>query len=183
MALMNTKTQYGSVAKWLHWLIGLGIIGLLFVGFFMDDIQKGSDLRGLVYNAHKVTGVTILALVCLRFIWKLINKKPELPNKPSLLESFAEHTVQWCFYLVMFAMPLSGWAMATAAGYYPHVFGMKLMMPFIEKSKSLAECASQVHEFVAWSIVVLLVLHIGAALVHPIIKKDNVLTRMMPGGK
>lgn len=183
MALKNTESQYGSVAKFFHWTIALLIITMLFVGFFMDCIPKDTSLRGFTYNAHKVTGIIILALVCCRFIWMLVNRKPALPGKPNMFEKIAEHTVHWCFYMCMFAMPISGWVMATAAGYLPNIFGLKLAAPFVEKSKYVADLASEAHEVIAWVIIVLLVLHIGAALVHHFIKKDNVLNRMRPCGK
>lgn len=183
MALMNTNSKYGSLAKWLHWIIAILIIVMLVVGFFMGDLPKETGLQGFTYNAHKITGLIILLLVCIRFIWTLINVKPDLPGTPSFLEKFAERSVHWLFYLVMFAMPLSGWIMATAAGYNPHMFGIHFAMPFIHKSKSLSDFAESTHEIIAWVIIVLLVLHIAAALFHHIVKKDDVLKRMRPCGK
>jgi cytochrome b561 len=143
----NTQTSYGSVAKLFHWTIFILVAFMLFLGFFMDDIEK--PLRGAVINIHKILGLTILSLMILRLLWALI------------------------------AMPLSGWIGSVAAGYVPHFFGLSLGLP-ISQSKSLGELSFSTHKILAYTIIALVSLHVLAALYHHIIKKDNILLRMMP---
>ncbi len=180
MSAFNTKAYYGSFAKFFHWTIALLIIGLLCVGLLMGGIAD-ETLRYKIYNIHKLTGLTVLLLVILRSLWALINIKPELPAHMSKLERLAEKIGHYALYLLMFAMPLSGWIMSSAAGYYPTLCHFEFVMPFIHKSKPIASFANQAHEVMAYVLIVIVLGHIIAALRHHCVNKDNVLKRMMPG--
>jgi cytochrome b561 len=177
MALFNTKSSYGSVAKFFHWTVSFFVICLLCVGFFMGDIGDKA-LRGNVYNVHKLIGLTVLCLMVLRTTWMLMNPKPGLDT--SKFEKFIERSVHALFYTLLLLMPLSGWMMATAAGYLPHIGSWSFAMPGIVKSDDIKELAGIIHEVVAWTLLTLVVLHVAAALKHHFINKDSVLRRMLP---
>ena len=175
-SLFNTGSAYGPISKFFHWVISVLVILMLFT-YFLDDIPN-KVLRGEFFNAHKLTGLTILSLMVLRLIWTLCNRKPSLPNT-RLWERCAEQLVHWSLYLALFLMPIAGWIGVSAGGHPPHLGKHYLSLP-IAKSDSLSDLAFSVHNTVAIIIIVLLSLHVLAALFHYFIKKDNVLQRMWP---
>lgn len=178
MSLKNTTTSYGSVSRILHWLLFLLIIGMLIVGFLMGSLAK--PFRFEVYTVHKSIGLCVLALMLFRIFWMSINPKPKLPLTTPRWQAIGAHTVQGLLYFILMAMPLSGWIMSTASDHIPSFFGwFKVPMPFIPLDKPLADTASSLHEIFAWTLIVLLLLHIGAALKHHYINKDDVLKRML----
>src|SRR5260221_689168 len=104
MSLKNTLTTYGSITKFLHWLIFILIVGMLTYGYLLEDVPK--NYQGLAYNIHKLTGLTILSLMVLRLIWALVNPKPILKFSNSF-EKFMERLVHWLLYAVIIMMPLA----------------------------------------------------------------------------
>ena len=179
MALRNTDATYGSAAKWFHWLIFALIAVLLTVGFIMTDLENGPD-KFKMYGMHKAFGICVLGLVFLRLVWKLINTSPALPDTLNRLQKMAARGLHWILYGLMFAMPLSGWAMSSAAGFPVSVFGLFTLPNLVSPDKALLEALKEVHETIAYAIIVLVSLHIIAALMHHFHYKDNVLRRMLP---
>jgi cytochrome b561 len=182
MPWRNSSTQFGSVAKFIHWTVALIIICLLFVGFFMGDLPN-APIKGQVYNLHKLFGLTILSLMILRLLWRWSNPVPVLPNTMHTWERWLEKTVKFCLYAALFAMPITGWIFSTAADHAPHLGSLMLPAPGIGKSKAVAGLFSEMHTILGWTIIVLLCLHIAGALKHHFINKDNILRRMMPSKK
>lgn len=179
MAWRNTATEYGSMAKFLHWLVAILVITLLFVGFFMEDLPNG-ELKGIVYGLHKSTGLLVLTLMIIRITWTLTNPIIRLELLPRW-EAIASRITHGCLYILLLAMSLSGWAMSTAAGKIPVFYGLfSLSMPGIPFSKPLAGFFHSTHTYVGWTIAGLVTLHILAALKHHFINHDQVLKRMLP---
>jgi cytochrome b561 len=173
----NTSISYGCVAKCFHWVIAGLIIFMLFFGYFLGDFSK--ELQPVVYNIHKLTGLSILMLMLLRALWALTNQKPVLPvNTPSWQRSL-EVIAQILLYLLVILMPLAGWVGSVAANRPPHLGGINFELP-ISPSKVLANAAFDVHGTVAIMLIVLISLHVLAAFYHHFIKKDNILIRMLP---
>lgn len=175
--LLNTESSYGSFSKFFHWVVSFLVILMLLVTYFLDDIPN-KILQGTAFNAHKLVGLTILTLMVLRTTWTLINRKPSLPGT-KLWERWAEHAVHWSLYLALLAMPIAGWVGTVAGGRPPRLGKITFNLP-IEKSEGLADIAFSVHNTLAIIIIVLVSLHVLAALYHYFIKKDNVLQRMWP---
>lgn len=175
--LRNTEQRYGSVSKLLHWVIALLVLCMLIVGYFMGDI-KNDALQAQVINLHKLTGLTILALIVIRLIWTLLNPKPVLPLGTPAWQIFAERLVQSLFYVFLLLMPLSGWVMSVAAGYAPKLNGIMLNLP-INKNKPLSNTAFDVHATIAIILITLICIHVLAALYHYFVKKDDILNRMI----
>ncbi|RDI46482.1 cytochrome b [Aquicella lusitana] len=177
MSLRNTVSTYGSVAKFFHWLIFLLLFFMIVFGFFLEDLPK--DYQPVAYNLHKLTGLTILALMVLRGFWALVNPKPALPADTLAWQRMAERIVHFLFYVAVITMPLAGWIGSVAGGRPPHLGDFKFTLP-IEQNKALAEAAFELHGIVAIVIIVLFVIHVTAALYHHYIKRDDVLRRMLP---
>lgn len=175
--LKNTQTTYGSVAKFLHWLIFILVLGMLVLGFFMGDINN-KPLQGQVYNIHKLIGLSILAMMLFRAVWALTNPKPALPQNTPWWQHVAERGVHYSIYAALIVMPIAGWVQS--AKYPPYLGKISLGLPVSPDNKLLHSIAKNTHYYVAFVIIALVSIHILAALYHEIIKKDNVLRRMLP---
>lgn len=174
--LKNTSVEYGSVAKFLHWLIFILVLGMLIAGYFMGDIEDKA-LRGSVINLHKQAGLIILLLMMIRVIWAYINVKPALPLNTARWEEWTRDAVHWAMYVVLILMPVSGWVMSCAAGHSPYFGSLVLGLP-VPESKALAGSAFDVHYWIAISIIVLVSFHMLAAFFHHFIRRDDILRRM-----
>lgn len=179
MAFRNSKRGYGSIAKTLHWLIALLIISLLAVGFIMADMAVSPD-KFRVYGLHKSFGITVLAVAAVRLMWKAANDSPLLPDAMNKLEQLAAKAGHALLYVLMFAMPLSGWAMSSAAGLPVSVFGWFTLPNLVAPDNELKKILRETHEWLAWALIIMISLHVLAALLHHFYYKDNVLRRMLP---
>jgi len=175
--LKNSDSSYGTVSKIFHWVISPLVIVMLIVGYFMMDISSQSWKMTTV-NLHKLTGIVILGLMVARLIWALNNPKPKLPSGTSFIEHLAEWSVHFLLYALIIVQPIVGWVGSVAGGYVPHVGSFLLNLP-IQKSKDLSDLCFKIHNTLAVVIIVVVSLHVLAALYHHFIRRDNVLKRML----
>ena len=171
--------SYGRIAKGLHWLMALMIIGLLAVGLYMTGMENSSD-KFRLYGLHKATGIMVLVLVCFRLFWRFVHTPPPLPPHMKWVERMAAHSSHAVLYIIMFVLPLSGWAMSSAAGFPVSVYGFFTLPNLIAPNKELVDLLKEVHELIAYGLIGLIGLHMSAALFHHFYHKDDVLTRMVP---
>ena len=180
--ISQSKTGYSRVAIILHWLMALMIISLIAVGNYMHDLEGGNKFQ--LYQLHKSFGITVLILSFLRLFWRLGHKPPALPADMKNWEIWASKLTHWGFYVLMIGTPLMGWVMVSASPFNipTELFGVVPWpdFPGISRGEKLADLFGEVHEIMAKLIVLLVVLHVGAALKHHFIGKDDVLTRMIP---
>lgn len=173
--------RYGLVAIALHWLLALAIVGAFGVGLYMADLPF-SPARLKLYNWHKWAGVTILALSALRLLWRLMNRPPELPASVTASmpawQQMAHHGTHHLMYLLFFAVPLTGWAYSSAAGFPIVWFGVLPLPDFVPVGKELAEMIKPLHKLAAFGLAALVLLHVAAALKHQIVDRDRLLGRM-----
>ncbi len=177
------NARYDSVAITLHWFIALAIILLIPMGFFMGDFPDAIKFPS--YTIHKSLGIVVLALSMLRFVWRLMNPPPALPAGMKPYEITLSKLTHWVFYFLIIAMPLSGWLMVSASQKYPTVFFWLGEVPFLPMpegidKKATAHMFKEYHELLAFGALGLLALHVGAALKHQFINRDNLFARMMP---
>lgn len=180
-----TPRRYTRTAMLLHWVLGLALIGLFGVGIYMTGLPF-SPQRLKLYNWHKWAGVTLLVLSVLRLLWRATHRPPALP--PAIEQAMpgwqklAHHATHGLLYALFFAVPLIGWAYSSAAG-FPIVFlGLWQLPDFVPVSKELAEAIKPWHQYTAFAMAGLVVLHIAGALKHQIVDRDGLLARMLPGG-
>lgn len=179
MTLFNTTQGYGAIAKFFHWAIFLLIAGLFIAGFIMTDMSNGPD-KFKIYGIHKSTGIVVLMLALMRLGWKMASVAPLLPESMHVLEKLAARIGHAVLYILMIAMPISGWMMSSAAGFPVSVFGLFILPNLIEPSKEVANNLRNAHEFMAYILLVVVALHVLAALLHHFYYKNNVLKRMLP---
>ncbi|HEY8051559.1 MAG: cytochrome b [Steroidobacterales bacterium] len=179
MAIQNTTRRWGSLSQLLHWTIVALLIVQVTLAFMADDLPIG--MRKLTLLArHKSFGITILGLVILRLVWRRLNDTPILPDTLKAYERFLARFVHGALYVLLFAMPLSGWMMSSARGFPVSWFGFIQLPDLVPKSKPLYEVLVTTHETLAWTLGVVVILHVAAALKHHFILKDDTLRRMLP---
>jgi len=133
-----------------------------------------------LFNYHKWTGATILAIAALRLLWRLTHRPPpDLPAPHWQLR--AAHVTHWALYALFFAVPLAGWAYSSASGFQVVVFGVIPLPDFVSKDKALADSLKELHEILAWVLFSLVILHVAAAMKHALVDRDGLLRRMAPG--
>ena len=174
-----TITRYARPAIALHWLMAWIIIAVYFMGLSIDNIPVGPD-RVQVVTWHKWLGVTIAFLWFARLAVRLSHQPPALPVGSPAWQNKAAHLVHLALYLLMIAIPVSGWLMSSARGFTTTFFGLFDLPNLLGRDRELARTLKEVHEVLANSLMLLVVAHIGAALKHQFIDKDNLLDRMRP---
>jgi cytochrome b561 len=178
--LKNTENTYGVVAKVFHWLLFLMLSFTIVAGNFLASMPKGTE-KLQAAGMHKSFGAVLMMLIMLRLLWRLINMTPKLPDETTAVESLLAKGMHWALYALMLAQPLSGMLMSQAAGHPVSFFGLFEFPVFTEQAKDSAEFFRAMHGAV-WILLVVAVLgHIGAALNHHFIKKDNVMKQMTIG--
>lgn len=176
------SASYTRTAKSLHWVMALMFFGVIALGFYMTGLPFSPDKLKL-YSWHKWAGVTIFLLALARIAWRVIHRPPALPASMPKLMQLAAHAGHHMLYLLMFAIPLSGWLMSSAKGFQTVWFGVLPIPDLISKDKPTGDVLALVHESLNFLLIAVLAGHIGAALKHHFIDKDDVLTRMLPAGK
>lgn len=177
---MNAAARYSTPAIVLHWLLALMIIGSLGVGLYMTELPM-SVQRLKLYNWHKWAGVTILVLSALRLLWRLTHRPPADVPMPTW-QARAAHGAHVAMYLLFFAVPLTGWAYSSAAGFPVVWFGVLPLPDFVPSGdKALAEAIKPFHEATALALGAIVLLHVAGALKHHFIDRDGLLARMGVG--
>jgi cytochrome b561 len=183
------QERYSAVAISLHWLIALGIIVNIALGLYFADLPRSDPDKFFLTQTHKSIGLTILVLSLIRVAWRLMNPVPPLPASMSPVTRFAAHATHFLLYVLIIAIPLSGWLLVSSSplGLPTMYFGW-FAWPQLPYFSDLPRVAKKmwshefgtVHVYLAWSAIVLVTLHIVAALYHQFIRRDIVLGRMLP---
>ena len=177
------QARYNGLAIALHWLLALALVGIFGVGLYMHELPF-SPTRLKLYNWHKWAGVTILTLSLLRLLLRLVKRPPALPAQVLATmpgwQRAAHHGTHVLMYLLFFAVPLSGWAYSSAAGFPIVWFGVLPLPDFIGVDKALAEQIKPWHMRLSFALAALVVLHIAAVVKHQLIDRDGLLDRMRP---
>ncbi len=171
--------RYTGVAIGLHWLIGLMILISLGVGLYMVDL-KLSPTKLQLYSWHKWAGVTIFMLVLIRCIWRITHAPPPLPDDMPRWQRIVAEATHYILYALMIAIPLTGWLMSSAKGFQTVYFGVLPIPDLLDKNKELGETLNAVHKYLNYTMIGIILAHIGASLNHHFIEKDDILRRMLP---
>ncbi|HVY12128.1 MAG TPA: cytochrome b [Alphaproteobacteria bacterium] len=177
--------RYHAVAMSLHWLIALFLIANLAIGIGFDFMARPD--RFWYMQLHKSLGITVLVLTCLRLLWRLFRGIPPEPASLKPWERWIAGAVHFLIYLLMFAIPFTGWLLVSSSPMHvPTVLFWSIPwpnLPFFDGIQDLKPVSHQfgvLHQWLAYGMIGLLVLHVGAALRHHWLLKEGILLRMTP---
>lgn len=171
--------RYTLTAIRLHWLTALLILASFTVGLYMVDLPL-SPQKLKIYAWHKWAGVTIFLLVIWRLLWRMRHQPPELPIAMPLWQRQLAVGAHFLLYLLMFAVPLSGWLMSSAKGFQTVYFGILPIPDLLGKNVEWGNRLREVHESLNFLMMAVVTGHALAALKHHWIDRDDVLVRMLP---
>jgi cytochrome b561 len=172
--------RYSLPAIVLHWLIALLIVGTFTLGLVMTDIPGLTPTKLRYFSWHKWAGVTVLALAALRLLWRLRSTPPAYPASMPAWQHRAAHGLHGLLYLLMFAVPLSGYFYSLAAGVPVVYFGLFPLPVLIDADPALKSVLGVLHYWLNMGLAALVSLHVLAALKHVFIDRDGIMSRMLP---
>lgn len=190
MPISSTRLRYGAVAMTLHWLIAAAIVFNICLGLYVANVQTDQDPSHFAFiQFHKSVGLSILVLSLLRLAWRLINPVPPLPATLTPGLKVLARGTHYLLYFLIIAIPLAGWALVSSSplGLPTPYFGLFHWpnIPFLAdlpraQKVPLRHEFFALHMYLAFSAIVLVVLHVAGALYHQL-HGDDVLRRMLPG--
>jgi cytochrome b561 len=180
----NTEDSYGAVAVALHWFMAAILIALVALGLYMVRLPDvGFDTTKITLILyHKEFGVLALALATLRLAWRVTNALPRLVENLPDWQKVVARFVHLCFYGLMFALPVTGWLMSSAAGFPVSFFGLFDLPDLIPYNDYLYQLFVAVHKWLGYALILLIIVHAGAALRHHFVFKDDTLRKMFLSG-
>ena len=175
----SSPTRYGAVAQGFHWLIAALVVTQFVLANLADDLPLGAHKLALLAR-HKSFGMTVLMLAVLRLAWRLKNPPPELPAVIAPVQRKLARATHIAFYVLLFAMPMTGWLMSSAKNYSVSWFGLFTWPNLIGKNEAAFDLLRSTHHLLSKVLLAIAVLHILAALKHHFWNKNDVLLRMLP---
>ena len=183
-------SHYTLVAIILHWVMALGILALAGIGLAMAHLKLDPLKLFQLYQLHKSIGITILLAAIFRLAWRFTNRPPALPSSMTRIARKAAEGSHFLLYFFLIALPLTGWALVSASVLdiptvlygvvpWPHL----PILSTLDNKKPVEDALKLVHAYGAWALIALVAAHAGAALHHHFIVKDDVLRRILPGGR
>ena len=164
------------LARLLHWTMALRILAMLFIGVAM--VSSLSDYHRLV-AIHRPLGILLLVLVAVRLINRLLSPPPPLPAAMPAVLRLAAGASHWLLYALMFAVPVVGWAMLSAAGYPIQLVGTVHLPPILPHDRALYAVLRPAHTVLAFLLFATFLAHLGAALTHALVFRDGVFRSMV----
>lgn len=166
----NESSRYGRVSRQLHWSIAILFIALIPMGIFASIIPEGTPYRNAYYVAHKTIGVLVFVLILVRLVWNKISKRPELDSTLKPWERKLAHSVHMMLYLLMIAVPVTGYVMTSYHGYPTYFFGLEIQ-PFWDKGDAYIVWGLFHKYLLPYLLYIVLGAHILGALKHHFIDK------------
>lgn len=176
--ILPTARRYSTVSIWLHWIIAALVLGNIAGALIADAI--GGAAAGTIMAVHKSIGLTVLGLSILRLGWRLGHGTPPLSDTLEPWERALARTVHTLFYVLMIGVPLLGWMMSSAGSRPLEWFGLPFPKLPVERGSPAASYAHDAHVVLGLSFLLLAALHVGGALKHHFVNRDNELARMIP---
>jgi cytochrome b561 len=178
---MSESRGYSPLAKCLHWIMAVFVLAIVPIGLTMTRLPSGKAQNNLFF-VHESFGATILALACLRLAVRLIRGAPgPYPGLPHW-QRLAADVSHRALYVLVIVVPLLGWAGTSAYRAPISVYGLFDLPPILAANRPLSDTLYGIHMAGAYLLAALVIVHIGAALMHGFIHRDGVLARMLPAG-
>ncbi len=174
---MTHPTRFNLPARLLHWSMAALILAMLLIGVAM--VTSLADYHALV-ALHRPLGILILLLVLVRLANRWRHPPPPLPSDLPAWQRLAAHASHVALYGLMLAMPLVGWAMLSAARYPIALVGGVVLPPILPQSPMLYAWLRELHTVLAYALFAIVLAHLGAALLHALVRQDGVFASMAP---
>jgi cytochrome b561 len=171
--------RYGPIAQGLHWLVAALVLLMFGLGWYMVRLPLSQQKFDL-YQLHKWFGITIFALAALRLLWRLHRPAPPLPASMPAWERTAARISHVLLYALLFVQPVIGFLQSNAANFPVVLWGVLPLPPLIGPDEPLSDTLLHLHHFGAFLFVLLVLVHVAAALRHHFLLQDDVLRRMLP---
>ena len=170
--------RYSLPTRVLHWLVALVILGLIGLGWWMVDLTYYDPWYNRSLELHKGIGMIGLPLALAFVLWALVKRGPPLPEMPRWQRA-AAHATHGLLFLLMLALPVTGYLISTSAGDGVGVFGLFEVPALVDGGERLRDLAVDLHYYMAYGALGLVCLHAGAALKHQLLDRDGLLRRML----
>jgi cytochrome b561 len=174
---MTERAGYTRTAVALHWLLAALIVGNLAFGLSIVDLPL-SPRKLRYFSWHKWIGVTVFVLSAARLAWRFAHPAPTLPRTMPRWERAAAHASHALLYVLFLGAPLTGWLFSSAAGFQTVYLGVLPIPDLIGKDKDLADALKLAQRAINYTLATTIVVHVGAALKHHFVDRDDVLARM-----
>lgn len=180
--ILNSAERYGLVAKFLHWLMFVIIVYMLIDNEIIHDLAPGDEKRRFFIMLHQSLGIIVFALVCLRLIWKFLNKKPDYNPKTPLWMRRLAYSTHWILYIAILIQPITGMLSRLLDGRSVPFFDLFRISPVVILDNITVDILRFIHyEVIPTALKFFILVHIFGALYHHFIMKDNTLKRMSWG--
>ena len=171
--------RYSGPSIALHWLVAALLVATFPLGLYMTGLPL-SPRKLQFYSYHKWIGVSVFILAWVRIAWRLWRPPPPFPGAMAPWQRRAAHAVHGLLYVLLLAIPLSGWLYSSASGVPTVYLGLWQLPDLLDRDKSLADALRTVHRALNWTLAALIAVHVGAALKHHFVDRDGLLHRMLP---
>lgn len=179
MKIRDSNSGYGLVSRWLHWLMAIAIFFVFGLGVWMMGLEYYSPYYNSAPNLHRSVGILIGLALIFRFVWRIVNPKPD-DSELSPLEQKAAAVVHWGFYPLIALIIVFGYLITSSDGRAIDVFGL-FSVPSLVTEKGLSDQAGYLHKVLAYFLVGLALVHAAASLKHHFWDRSSVLKRMISG--
>lgn len=176
--LQSWTGRYTGVAQALHWLTALFMLAILPVAWVMVTLPRGNDERALLFVIHRSIGITIVLIVAARLAWRATHPAPPRPGDTSRAIQVMGRATHWVLYALLVVMPVSGY-LQSGNGHPVSYFGL-FDIPGFAENTTVDAAAEWVHLTGQWLVYALVALHVAATAWHVAIRRDGLLSRMLP---
>ncbi|AXS39341.1 cytochrome b [Breoghania sp. L-A4] len=178
-----TETQtpaYTATARFLHWLTAACVLSMIPAGLAMLRIS-GGPMQNFLFDFHRSMGVVLFVITVVRLIHRINHRPAPLPAGMPMIQKFAAHAVHTVLYVILLASPIVGWIGTSAFGAPIKVFWTVTLPPIVAKDKATADLFLGLHQYLGWIMTAAVLMHIGAALYHQFVVRDDLISRMVRG--
>lgn len=177
--LGQSALRYSRGAMWFHWVIAALVAANLFLGFYHESFGKAATAWMMFF--HKAIGITVLGLSLARLLWRLGHRPPPFDAVLRPWEAMLARITHWLFYLLMIAIPLTGWMLSSTSGRGTDYFGLFQIAPLpVSRGDEAHDLFEELHEILAKAMLALIVLHVAGALKHHLQGHRHLIGRMGP---
>ena len=176
--------RYSGLARFFHWFSVLIVFIMIGTGLLMvyrgKDLDLWDQLTNNLYLTHKTLGLALLALIVLRLLYRMFHGALEDEPTLNFFQRFMSHSTHWALYGLLIGLPVVGWY---GISLFPalNTFGGLKIPALVAPDQGLSKQVFWLHAMMAYALMTLITMHIGASFYHHFIRGDNVLRRMLPG--